>query len=109
MITVVNRDYCKKLIFVLPGQIHPEMFHKKKDETFFVLFGSTEVTLDGVVHALKEGDALSIPPRVVHGFTSDTGAIIEEVSSTHFGADSFYLDDEINSNPARKTIVQYWL
>jgi len=39
LITVVNRAYCKKLIVVLPGQTHPEQYHKKKEETFHILFG----------------------------------------------------------------------
>lgn len=109
MITVVNREYCKKLIFCLPGQIHPDMFHKRKDETFFVLFGEVKVNLDGALHTLSEGESLAIPPGAVHGFSSDSGAVIEEVSSTHFGSDSFYVDETINTNSSRKTIIRYWL
>ena len=40
MVTVVNRDYCKKVIGVFPGQSNPEHFHKKKeyvDQQFAVL------------------------------------------------------------------------
>lgn len=109
MITVVNREYCKKLIFCLPGQVHPDMFHKKKDETFFVLYGEVDVTLDATVHTLREGQSLTIAPGAIHGFSSKKGAVIEEVSSTHFGSDSFYVDETINSNPMRKTLVRYWL
>jgi len=31
MLTVINREYCKKLIVVLPGQNHPEQYHKVKE------------------------------------------------------------------------------
>ena len=35
MITVVNREYCKKILILLPGQAHPEQYHRRK--TFHVL------------------------------------------------------------------------
>jgi sialic acid synthase SpsE/mannose-6-phosphate isomerase-like protein (cupin superfamily) len=109
MITVVNRDYCKKLIFVLPGQTHPGMFHKQKDETFFLLYGELELKLNHVLTPIVEGDTVSIAPGVIHEFSSQRGAIIEEVSSSHFVDDSFYLDEEITRNKNRKTYVRYWL
>ena len=31
-ITVINREYCKRLMVVLPGQRHPEQWHNLKDE-----------------------------------------------------------------------------
>ena len=37
LITVINREYCKKLLVTLPGQFHPEQYHEKKEETFHVL------------------------------------------------------------------------
>ena len=109
MITVVNREYCKKLLFLLPGQTHPPMFHKTKDETFFILWGEIDLSLDEVSTYLKVGDTAEIRPGVVHGMHSKLGSIIEEVSSTHSGDDSFYLDKEIMANQNRKTYVRYWL
>ena len=109
MITVVNREYCKKLLFLLPGQEHPPMFHKTKDETFFILWGEIELELDNVRSNLKVGDTAEIRPGVVHGMISKFGSIIEEVSSTHSGSDSFYLNQEITKNENRKTYVRYWL
>lgn len=109
MITVVNRDYCKKLLFLLPGQAHPPMYHKKKDETFFILWGEITLNLDGVMSRMRVGDTAGINPGVVHGMTSEFGAIIEEVSSTHSGSDSFYMDERITANQNRKTFVRYWL
>ena len=34
MITVFNKSYCKKLLFLIHKQIHPKQYHKEKDETF---------------------------------------------------------------------------
>jgi len=109
MVTVVNREYCKKLIAVLPKQYHPEQYHLQKEETFLVLFGELELTLDGETAMLKTGDVITVRPHVRHAFTSKTGAIIEEISSTHFANDSFYSDDTITQNKNRKTVLQHWL
>ena len=109
MITVVNREYCKKYIIMLPGQDHPDMYHKIKDENFFVLFGEISLRLNGEVTSLREGESAPISPLTIHGFKSDQGAIIEEVSTSHASNDSFYIDEKISSNTNRKTIVHYWL
>jgi N-acetylneuraminate synthase len=109
MITVVNREYCKKLIILLPGQSHPPMFHKKKDETFFLLHGNLRLGLNKEYSEMSVGETVAITPGVIHEFSSTSGAILEEVSSTHLGNDSFYLDESIQNNPSRKTFVRYWM
>ena len=108
MITVINREYCKKLIIVLPGQRHPEQYHKQKEETFMVLHGEVNLFIDGIKSVLSEGDTFTIFPSHKHSFSSENGCVIEEVSSTHFPNDSFYTDESINKNPNRKTIISYW-
>ena len=109
MLTLINRDYCKKLIVVLPGQEHPEQYHLQKDETFHVLYGEIDLKLNGVNSKLLRGDVAIIEPEVRHAFTSVTGAVIEELSSTHFKNDSYYTDEQINQNKHRKTILSYWM
>jgi len=109
LITVVNRGYCKKLLVSLPGQFHPEQYHNQKEETFHVLHGEVDITLDGVTNTYRPGDVINIEPGVRHAFVSSTGAVIEEISSTHFVNDSFYTDESINSNKARKTLLTYWM
>jgi quercetin dioxygenase-like cupin family protein len=109
MITVVNREYCKKLIVVLPGQKHPAQFHKLKEETFHVLHGKVLLTLDGVTEEHARGSVAVVKRGVVHAFESPEGAVFEEISSTHIGNDSFYVDEEIGKNQHRKTYLSYWL
>jgi N-acetylneuraminate synthase len=109
MITVVNREYCKKLIVVLPGQNHPEQLHKIKEETYHVLYGSVKVQLDGKAYEKKAGEVLIIPRGQTHAFDSKNGCIIEEISSSHILDDSFYSDPEIAANADRKTFVTYWM
>ena len=109
MITVVNRDYCKKLIAVLPNQNHPEQYHEKKEETFHVLYGDVQLYLNGEHSELKPGDAITINPGVKHSFSSKGGCVIEEISSTHFVDDSYYTDERILQNKKRKTFVKSWI
>ena len=45
MITVYNSKYCKKLLFQFPNQVHPDQFHKVKDETFFILYGKVKLNV----------------------------------------------------------------
>jgi len=109
MLTVVNRDYCKKLLVSLPGQFHPEQYHNQKEETFHVLYGELELQLDGKPQILGPGDVVTVMPGVRHAFRSAGGAVVEEISSTHFKNDSFYTDEAINKNQNRKSVLTYWM
>lgn len=109
MITVVNREYCKKLIVILPKQNHPEQYHKQKEETFHVLYGDVQLYLNGTLRELGVGGAVTIEPGVRHSFTTKIGCVIEEISSTHYKDDSYYTDDKITQNKDRKTLLKYWL
>jgi quercetin dioxygenase-like cupin family protein len=109
IINVVNREYCKKLIVLCPGQKHPEQYHNVKEETFVVLHGDVQVTLDGVVKKCKIGDVVTVTRGTKHILESESGAVIEEISSTHYKDDSYYTDEAILQNKYRKTFISYWL
>jgi len=108
IINVVNRAYCKKLLVLLPGQHHPEQYHLQKEETFHILHGTVRMTLDGVESTANPGDVLTVEREVRHEFWSEAGAVVEEVSSTHFKEDSYYTDPAIMQNPNRKTQLTYF-
>jgi len=105
IINCVNREYCKKIIILLPGQSHPSHLHKQKEETFTVLYGDLGVELNGVHQVLNPGESITIPRGGSHAFSSVNGAVFEEISTTHFVDDSFYEDARINANRCRKTEV----
>ncbi|HIJ38619.1 MAG TPA: cupin domain-containing protein, partial [Rhodospirillaceae bacterium] len=109
MVTVVNREYCKKLIVVLPGQKHPAQYHQQKEETFHVLYGVVSLSLDGIVQDYRPGSVAIVERGVHHAFESAQGAVFEEISSNHQPGDSFYLDPTIAGNPHRKTLLSHWL
>lgn len=108
MFTLVNREYCKKMLLMLPGQTHPEQYHEKKEETFVVLHGEMELSLDGRPQIVKRGDVVTIPPGVRHAFGTANGVVFEEISTTHNASDSFYTDPKINGNAHRKTFINHW-
>ena len=110
IIDCINREYCKKLILVLPGQKHPSHFHKRKEETFQVLTGIFESVIDGHHRIMKPGETALVQPGVWHEFWSKDGCIVEEVSTTHYNDDSVYSDKKINDleRTERKTIVKNW-
>jgi len=110
IITCINREYCKKLLVVLPNQSHPNHYHKLKEETFQVLNGTLDIIVDGHPKRLYPGDCCLVQPGVFHSFSSEDGCIVEEVSTTHFKNDSYYQDFNINKleTNERKTKVDHW-
>lgn len=111
LIDVINREYCKKLVIQLPRQKHPYHHHKVKEETFQVLFGDLRVEKDGKIYNLDQGDTLLVKPGEWHKFSTLSGVVFEEISTTHVKKDSIYEDDTINKLKLeeRKTYVTNWL
>ncbi len=110
IIDCINRAYCKKLILQLPRQKHPYHYHKKKEETFQVLFGELEIEIEGNRQILYPGDSIVIHHGEWHKFQTANGVIFEEISTTHFIDDSFYEDKFITnlSRETRKTRIENW-
>ncbi len=95
IVTKVNREYCKKLIFVMGGQSHPVHHHLIKEEAFELLKGDCTLYLNGKKINMRPGKPYIISRGVDHGFSSAHGAIIEEISTKHIVGDSVYKDNEI--------------
>ncbi|OGY43096.1 MAG: sialic acid synthase [Candidatus Buchananbacteria bacterium RIFCSPHIGHO2_01_FULL_39_14] len=110
MIDMINREYCKKILIQLPGQIHPYHHHQKKEEMFQLLYGRLIVEIEGRKRLLYPGDKLLIQRGMRHSFWTEDGAIFEEISTTHFTDDSFYDDPEVRklSLEERKTKLINW-
>lgn len=47
----------------IPAHSHPDMEHVQ-----YVLRGEYEINLNGVIHTVKQGDAIFIPAKTVHSY-----------------------------------------
>ena len=110
IINCINREYCKKILVQLPGQKHPSHFHKRKEETFQILYGVLESEIAGQQRTLYPGQTVCIQPGTWHNFSTINGCVFEEVSTTHYNNDSVYNDRIINmmERHERKTQVTNW-
>lgn len=110
LINSINREYCNKFLILLPGQQHPHHKHKKKEETFHLLWGDLEVDLEGDIVHLRPGDKLLVERDQMHAFRTRGGCIFAEISTRAYRDDSYYADESIaKMDPLeRKTIVENW-
>ncbi len=100
VIRVNEPEYCSKYLTLLPGQECPRHFHKLKKETFFALRGEVSLDVDGEPVHLSPGMRYTLEPGTKHSFRSDTGAVIEEVSTHDENSDSYFDDPAIVRDPA---------
>jgi len=110
IVNIVNREYCKKLIIMLPNQKHPSHYHKLKEETFQILYGDMELVLNDERINLSVGETMTVKRMDWHSFSTVNGLIFEEISTTHRRNDSFYEDTAISElDPMqRKTFLEAW-
>ena len=104
LIDCVNREYCKKLLVVLPGQSHPVHYHDRKEETFIVLHGDLKVCCGDAERIIRRGDTMVVERNTPHSFSSETGCVFEEISSTHFVDDSYYAQKDAFVYPRKTTV-----
>jgi sialic acid synthase SpsE len=110
IITCINREYAKKLVIQLPRQKHPYHLHKRKEETFQLLYGDIEIEKNGHRISMELGDTCLVEQNEWHNFHTLQGAIVEEISTRHYNNDSFYEDPKIAGleREQRKTNVDTW-
>jgi mannose-6-phosphate isomerase-like protein (cupin superfamily) len=97
---LVNNDkYCAKYLILKYGYQCSLHYHKKKDETFYVLEGLVNLEIyddmnDRILtYPLRPGDSYRIKPNLSHRFYTKTPeAKLLEVSTTHYDEDSYRLE-----------------
>lgn len=109
IINIINREYCKKLIILLPGQNYPVHSHKKKNETMQILHGNMQLIIKKDIKELNVGDIMTIERNIPHSFATKTGVVFEEISTTYYKGDSYWKDNKITKNKNRKTELTYWM
>ena len=111
LFNIVNKEYAKKLLVMLPNQIHPSHFHKSKSETFIILAGSLKLKDGKTKYDLYPGDRVDLQKSSWHEFRAgNNGCIFEEISTTNFTKDSFYKNKKIKNlkRDERKTYIDNW-
>lgn len=108
LIQIINREYSKILLVMLPGQSYPEHKHIQKDESYHILYGDLSVTVDREEYKLTRGGLLSVNRGQIHSFHTETGVIIEEIATTYITGDSVYSDVMISKKANRKTYLTFW-
>jgi len=91
-------DHKVKRIEVAPGKRLSYQRHAKRAEHWFIVAGTAQVTLDGVVTELHPGDSIDIPLQGAHriGNAGDTDVVLIEVQhGSYFGEDDIVrLEDD---------------
>lgn len=88
-------EYCFKVLEVDPGMQCSLHFHRIKTESFFLFDGffRLELKTPDSIRILAPGQSQFISPGRAHRFSSEAGAVIFEVSSTHDDADVERIED----------------
>lgn len=94
LIIINTPKYCGKILTIKRGHIGSKHYHKKKDETFYVLKGEIKLETwepNGSMGAfyLCEGETFRILPRTIHRFTGLKQASIVEFSTHHDDNDTY--------------------
>ncbi len=111
LFNIINEEYAKKLLVMLPNQSHPVHHHKLKKESFLIISGTIHLNYNGKKFFLKSGDIFHIERNSWHKFRAGKdGCIFEEISTTSFKSDSYYKSIKIKSlgRDKRKTYINNW-
>ncbi len=105
--TIVNRQYCGKKIFLKKGNNSSFHFHCKKSETYFVHSGKLFLRIragkgEDRFFVLNKGQAVDIPPGLIHQAGGLEDTIIMEVSTKDSDGDAFLVESEFTKMPKLK-------
>lgn len=95
LINLFNETFCGKLLISLPGWICPPHHHlsatNKKDEGFYVVFGTLVVTAPrDKVYRINPGETLYLPAGTIHQLSAEgEGAVYFEFSEKDTRTDIF--------------------
>lgn len=104
-INIIQHDYCKFVVIMAKGQAYPVHYHRIKDESYFILHGDLNVTIEEETSRLTKGDLINVPRRFTHSFSTERGCVFEEVSTAYLNNDSVYEDDEIKNVSKEKKLT----
>ena len=86
---IVNQKYCGKILIITEQHRCSMHYHRKKDETFFVISGMVLLEIGKEVFTLHPGYSFRVKPGVPHRFTGLEWSRMVEFSSHHEDGDSY--------------------
>ncbi len=87
---IANKEYCGKLITIKKSNQTSFHYHKKKNETFYVLEGKMRISMNnGIEKILKKEDIMDIPTETLHCLEAIEDCRILEISTHHDDTDSY--------------------
>ncbi|HUC04015.1 MAG TPA: phosphomannose isomerase type II C-terminal cupin domain [Acidimicrobiales bacterium] len=102
-------DHKVKRLVVHPGKRLSLQRHSQRAEHWFIVAGTAEVTVDGVVTTLGPGQAIDVPLHAAHRIANngDTDVVFIEVQhGTYFGEDDIVrLEDDYGRAPAPGSVA----
>ncbi len=111
LFNIIDKEYAKKLIVMLPNQRHPNHHHKIKTESFLIISGKLYINNNNRNFILNPGDIYHVNKSTWHKFRAGkTGCIFEEISTRAIKTDSYYKNSKIKSlsRSKRKTYISNW-
>lgn len=60
-----------------PGQSTTPHFHRQSEEIYYILSGDGQMRLGDDVRAVGPGDAIAIPPGIVHQLTNTSEGVLK--------------------------------
>lgn len=90
---ITNNDlYCAKYLHIKKGWRFSLQYHKKKDETFYVLKGLLFMEHNDKQKIIKTGDSERIYPLDKHRLSALKDSIILEISTKHDDSDTYRIE-----------------
>lgn len=96
---IVNKEkYCLKILSFNKGSTFSMHYHIKKEETWYVVKGSLELSYYDLTNAtritqtIKTGTVVDIKPNIPHKLIALEDSEIIEVSTQHFEYDSYRVE-----------------
>lgn len=86
--------YLGKILVIKKGHRLSRQYHRQKHETIYVLEGRPLIEHNGTERFYEQGEAVIVPPEIIHRFSApETDVRLLEVS-TYFPEDTVRLEDD---------------
>lgn len=113
---LVEGKFCGKVLHVRAGHALSLQYHRQKEEVISVLQGTARVEIGDSVDSLvelelHEGDAVHLPPGLIHRVVAVSDLVLLEASSTELDdvvrlADDYGREDAAVAIPGQRALQQ---